>query len=295
MKNFQIKSLRLASYQYSLFLVIFSLAGVAFAQYPKPGVKPSPWEEWKYYEYCDVPESRVCVINSAIYHYDHAFLRKKIVDLDFEKVDKYPRVWSETPLIRAALSGDVEILRIVLERKPNLEIRDSEKGMTALMWISYWAPPYYLERDAYFPIAKELVAAGVDLEAKNEQGATVLLMSSEYGSEEFAEFYLEKGANIAARDKKGRTALMLAWDSVLMIEILMRFGAEIDARDNDGMTALSTAVKGCKLKKASSLLGFGAKPDIKDNEGKTAIDHAEAGAEKCPQISELLKGWKGKS
>jgi len=54
---------------------------------------------------------------------------------------------------------------------------------------------------------------------------------------------LESGADIEAKDKGGRTALMAAagWGRGWIIKILLDQGAHIEAKDNQGFTALLIA------------------------------------------------------
>lgn len=69
------------------------------------------------------------------------------------------------------------------------------------------------------------------------------------------------GANINARDDKGRTALMLAatHTNTRFVEFLLMFGAYINAEDYNGWTALSWAAKSHYRLIANLLRSYGAK------------------------------------
>lgn len=69
------------------------------------------------------------------------------------------------------------------------------------------------------------------------------------------------GANINARDDKGRTALMLAAThfNTRFVEFLLMFGAYINAEDYNGWTALSWAAKSHYRPIANLLRSYGAK------------------------------------
>jgi hypothetical protein len=55
-----------------------------------------------------------------------------------------------------------------------------------------------------------LLKAGVELEAKDEDGRTALMLAAQYGRADTVRLLLGKGANAGARDKRGWNAYMLA-------------------------------------------------------------------------------------
>jgi hypothetical protein len=74
------------------------------------------------------------------------------------------------------------------------------KGYTALMWASGWG---------HNEIARLLIAAGADVNAKHKD-RTVLMQASDEGRLEIVKLLLESGANPTIRDLNGKSALDFA-------------------------------------------------------------------------------------
>lgn len=88
---------------------------------------------------------------------------------------------------------------------------------------------------------RELIRRHADLEARNEFGETPLI---ETVAGSIADILIKAGANVNARDKDGKTALIGAAESnyVDKLEVLVKApGIRLEERDNDGETALIRA------------------------------------------------------
>ena len=81
---------------------------------------------------------------------------------------------------------------------------------------------------------------------------------------------IDKGADVNRKDENGRTALMLAVDqgSTANIEMLIAAGADPNVQDNDGQTALMRADD---VETVMMLLNARADMSIKDKDGRTAL------------------------
>ena len=90
---------------------------------------------------------------------------------------------------------------------------------------------------------------------------------------------LDKGAEVEARNKDGRTPLMVAARYPTIPEIvslLLEKGAEVNARNNAGWTPLMRAARYSTIPEiVTLLLDAGADALAKDEDGKRAIDHAK--------------------
>ena len=94
------------------------------------------------------------------------------------------------------------------------------------------------------------------MNAANQKGETALILAATQYEGPAAQLLLEKGANVNAKTKTGRTALMQAIDgpkdfdnehhivySPQIAKLLLAAGADVNARDADGNSALSLATK----------------------------------------------------
>jgi ankyrin repeat protein len=91
---------------------------------------------------------------------------------------------------------------------------------------------------------KRLVDAGADIEARDSEGMTPLLIAAWLGNRKACVFLLERGANIEAVDSRGWTALMCAanWLKKGTLVLLFMKGAKMDTISKTGKTALMLAV-----------------------------------------------------
>ncbi len=88
-----------------------------------------------------------------------------------------------------------------------------------------------------------LIDSGVDINGKNSQGTTALLLASSFkDNDEMIARLLEKGADPNVRGPKGETALgFAARYSIKAVKMLLDKGADINAKDDAGWTALKWA------------------------------------------------------
>lgn len=85
------------------------------------------------------------------------------------------------------------------------------------------------------------------------------------------------GADVNAKDKDGWTALMLATDNkdFKTVELLLKLGADIDLQNDEGQTALMIAALIDEKDIGNFLILSGANIDITDNWKQNAIEIAE--------------------
>lgn len=95
----------------------------------------------------------------------------------------------------------------------------------------------------YINTSKSLIEAGADIDAKNINGTTPLMITS---CPKITKLLIEAGADVNAKDKNGYTALMLAAKSgnIEKVNILVEAGADVNAVGFDGSTALSLSEAG---------------------------------------------------
>lgn len=100
----------------------------------------------------------------------------------------------------------------------------------------------------------------------------------------------QKGANLNAKDRDGNTPLILAsisrWSEG--VATLIRLKAQVNAQNRLGETALLKAVQSRATDVAKLLIDAGANPDIADNSGISARAAVE-GDPRAGAIAKLLK------
>jgi uncharacterized protein len=104
------------------------------------------------------------------------------------------------------------------------------------------------------------IKAGIDVNAKEEDGRTALLIAAEKGDPGMVTLLAENGADVNVSDIDGYTALIyVAYKGDIEIAmLLLKHGANVHARDKDGWTALRFARMQGKTQMAELLKKHGA-------------------------------------
>jgi len=120
-----------------------------------------------------------------------------------------------TPLMRAARTGDVEVMRILLANGANPAARRKDLATAihlAAMGRGGGLPtgPRTIPGASNVEAVKMLAEAGLDVNAFNGNGQTALHVAAQRGSDEMVTTLLGLGAELTLRDKQKRTPLDLA-------------------------------------------------------------------------------------
>jgi ankyrin repeat protein len=119
----------------------------------------------------------------------------------------------QTPFLRASLSGDVTVMRLLLAHgaDPNIP---TFAGTTALMAAAgvNWAEnqTWTESKESLMEALKLCFEKGADVNAKNSMGITAVIGAANRGSNDMIEFLVEKGARLDVKDNQGRTPLVWA-------------------------------------------------------------------------------------
>jgi ankyrin repeat protein len=119
----------------------------------------------------------------------------------------------QTPFLRAALAGDIEVMRLLLSKGADPNIA-TEAGTTALMaaaGVNWMTGQTYTESNAASMEAVKLcMEKGGDVNAANSMGVTAVIGAANRGSDDILEFLVKNGARLDVKDKEGRTPLVWA-------------------------------------------------------------------------------------
>ncbi|MDQ3802405.1 MAG: protein kinase [Acidobacteriota bacterium] len=133
------------------------------------------------------------------------------------------------------------------------------------------------------------LAAGMNPDATDATGRTVLIKAASKGRNNISRKLLGRGADVNARDGDGSTALMEASlnNHKDTVKVLLENGADVNLRDDNEQTALLRAAIRGHSEVVRMLLNRGARIDIKDKDGRDALAWAEIN--KRSDVIDLLK------
>jgi ankyrin repeat protein len=139
-----------------------------------------------------------------------------------------------TLLYKAALSNDLLLARVLLEKKADPNIGAS--------WKNDDGPLHVASRLGYLNMVKLLVESGANVNKKNSAGATPLLQASWHTWPDVVKELLNNGAVINIADATGMTALHINITEEISsnenykktVKLLIREGADVNAGSVEG-------------------------------------------------------------
>lgn len=168
----------------------------------------------------------------------------KVRDLIQQGASPNARNWDGntlTVLMLAAQNGCIDIAEMLLNAKADVNAKasvvigvgDGASGITALSQAA---------ASGNASLVKVLLAHGADLHTLTGNGATVMAFAT---TNEVVQEFLDRGLDINARDKDGYTLLILSAEGFHRptVAFLLGHGADPNAKANDGTTALRRAEK----------------------------------------------------
>ena len=144
-------------------------------------------------------------------------------------------------------------------------------------------PLQYAAQEAVKPdIINILVTAGADIEERNKNGYTPLMLAlrKNSGFPGIAIALIENKADVnARRDETLVTPLMIALNTysiqINVLRALIDYGADINAQNRDGQTPLMIAARERNAQTVKFLIENKANLKAKDKSGKTAADYVK--------------------
>jgi uncharacterized protein len=215
-------------------------------------------------------------------------------------------VATNTELIAAVQSGNVEVVRRLLEQRPPLASARDANGVSALMHAFYCRQPEVAdlllasksELDIFEATAadkKDRVSEILkhDPEAANRyssDGFTPLHFAAFFRRPDIARDLIRDGANVSAVAKNAMKVTPLhsaaAGRSREIVRLLLEQGASTEARQQGGWTPLHAAAQNGDAEMVEDLLQHHADPLARNDEGKSPADLAQAKGQK--EVFELL-------
>ncbi len=157
----------------------------------------------------------------------------------------------------AVYTGNVKPLKLLIERYPKVNIHDH------LSWQDLMWTPFSGSGSGNDKCLRVLVNCGIDINVKDKDGCTLLLIAARAGNSKAVDFLLKNGADVEvnAQSKKGLTALNFATinGDVESLQLLLQHGAKLDLQTQNGLTALDNAIIRGNAESVKLLLERGAK------------------------------------
>jgi ankyrin repeat protein len=159
--------------------------------------------------------------------------------------DGSPRIVFATALMRAAFSGDVELVKVLLAHgaDPNIASRDNETTLMAACGTGF-IPGYSRGRTPAerLETVKLLVEIGQDVNAADDYGITPLMVAANIGDVPIIQYLIDKGADLAAYDlgKKNDGAFGSSIEPLMPIDYAIGVGT---FRPNNAIVFNEDAVK----------------------------------------------------
>ncbi|XP_055874507.1 ankyrin repeat domain-containing protein 50-like [Biomphalaria glabrata] len=147
-------------------------------------------------------------------------------------VDRVDSRYEMTPLMHAAIAGNVYIVRQLLKYNVDIDITD-KWDYSALMLAAHFKKPL---------VVSALIQEGADVNMVSDyNGKNALILATESNCFDSVNSLLEKGADVNyGEPRRGTTALMIAAQNgyIDVVDTLLYYNADVDLRDEDGHTAV---------------------------------------------------------
>jgi ankyrin repeat protein len=178
----------------------------------------------------------------------------------------------ERKLLVAAQRGDVALVKLLLDKGEDPNVRETERNNLGRTPLHYAAGgKHYNRQGRHIEVAKLLVERGADVNAKGDTGYTALHVASGLGQVELVDFLLKNGADVDAKDVRGTP---LAAAALQGHEPVVQLLIERKANPQEGLVAFSQMNRYTSAHTAilMRLIDAGADPNEESRNGYTVFD-----------------------
>lgn len=186
------------------------------------------------------------------------------------------------PLVKAVTEDDLAAVQTALLTTRDVNVLDKATNASALEMAVL---------NGNREILQVLLWAKADVNARDDNGETALMMISRDTTSEIVWDLINAGAKVNVRDKHGDTALINAAEveNVDALKALLDAGAKMNETNNNGETALIVATRSDLLHNVRALIFAGADVNVRDKRGKSALMYALQNDHKV--VARLLKAY----
>jgi ankyrin repeat protein len=127
----------------------------------------------------------------------------------------------QTAFIRAALNGDITLMRLLLQHgaDPNLKTYEGSTALMAAAGMNWVVAQTYSRSDAeYLEAATLCLEKGADVNAVNNQGFTAMHAATNRGFDKMVQLLADHGSKLDVKDKQGRTPMTFAEGVFLAVQ-----------------------------------------------------------------------------
>ena len=210
---------------------------------------------------------------------------------------KYPQYASArsgllgTPLHSASSEGHLQVVRYLLRRGINVNVRNSGDDTPLLL----------ASGQGHLDVVQCLLEHGADMNLLDDQNNTPLTLAAYSGHVNVVRFLLEHNADVNSRDEDGYTPLhdvtrgdRFNAERAQIVRLLLKHGADPNARNHELQTPLHlVSTRADLLDVVRLLLEHGADLDAKDKNGKTPLQWSlDSGLD---EVTRLLSEYSNKS
>jgi len=116
----------------------------------------------------------------------------------------------QTPFLTAALSGDITVMKLLLENKadPHIYTFEGTSPLMAAAGVNWVVSQTYTESpENLLEAVKMCLELGMDVNQANSMGITAVMGAANRGSDDIIKFLVDNGADLTALDKDNRSPL----------------------------------------------------------------------------------------